>query len=59
MEEVWVREIKNQCDVAAVPFFFKQWGGVSKKKTGREFDGRTWDGFPVPTTRPVQAVLPL
>jgi protein gp37 len=29
-----------------VPFFFKQWGGVHKKRTGRELDGRTWDEFP-------------
>jgi len=30
-----------------VPFFFKQWGGVNKKKTGRELQGRTWDEMPV------------
>jgi protein gp37 len=31
---------------AKVPFFFKQWGGVFKKKTGRTLDRRTWDEFP-------------
>jgi protein gp37 len=30
-----------------VPFFFKQWGGVNKKKTGRVLNGRTWDEMPV------------
>ena len=30
-----------------MPFFFKQWGGVNKKKAGRELDGRTYDALPV------------
>lgn len=42
----WVRDIRNQCFKAAVPFFFKQWGGTNKKKTGRLLDGQTWDGMP-------------
>ncbi|WP_242045321.1 DUF5131 family protein [Anabaena catenula] len=42
----WVRDIREQCIEANVPFFFKQWGGVQKKKFGRELDGRTWDEFP-------------
>jgi protein gp37 len=42
----WVREIRDQCLAAKVPFFFKQWGGKRKNKTGRELDGRTWDEFP-------------
>ncbi|MFM7373272.1 MAG: DUF5131 family protein, partial [Sphaerospermopsis kisseleviana] len=42
----WVRDIRDQCIQADVPFFFKQWGGVQKKKFGRELDGRTWDEFP-------------
>lgn len=37
----WVRDIKEQCLEADVPFFFKQWGGVYKKKYGRELDGKT------------------
>lgn len=45
----WVREIREQCLTAGVPFFFKQWGGVQKKKYGRELDGRTWDEFPITT----------
>ena len=29
-----------------MPFFFKQWGGVFKGKTGRELDGQTYDEYP-------------
>jgi protein gp37 len=47
MDIEWVRDIRNQCQTAGVPFFFKQWGGVQKKKNGRELDGRTWDDFPI------------
>jgi protein gp37 len=46
MEPEWVREIRDQCLKAQVPFFFKQWGGVHKGKTGRLLDGRTWDQMP-------------
>jgi len=41
-----VVEIREQCLEAGVPFFFKQWGGVNKKKAGRLLDGRTWEGLP-------------
>ncbi|MBN2023203.1 MAG: phage Gp37/Gp68 family protein [Pirellulales bacterium] len=46
MKEEWVREIQSQCAAGGVPFFFKQWGGVNKKKAGRLLDGRTWDAMP-------------
>jgi protein gp37 len=46
MQESWVADIRNQCQVAGVSFFFKQWGGVFKKRTGRQLDGRTWDEMP-------------
>ncbi|RJP53671.1 MAG: phage Gp37/Gp68 family protein [Anaerolineaceae bacterium] len=46
LEREWVVDIKNQCVKAKVPFFFKQWGGVQKKKAGRLLDGRTWDQMP-------------
>lgn len=46
MKEEWVIEIRNQCQAASVPFFFKQWGGVHKKRNGRLLQGRTWDEFP-------------
>jgi protein gp37 len=47
LESAWVTEIRDQCLKADVPFFFKQWGGVQKKKTGRTLEGRTWDQMPV------------
>jgi protein gp37 len=46
IEEDWVIEIRNQCQKAGVAFFFKQWGGVNKKKTGRLLENRTWDEMP-------------
>jgi len=46
MDEQWVLDIQEQCDRADVPFFFKQWGGVNKKRAGRMLKGRTWDEMP-------------
>lgn len=46
MAQEWVRVIRDRCEAASVPFFFKQWGGVNKKRTGRVLDGRTWDQLP-------------
>ena len=46
MKQEWVTEIKDQCQKADVAFFFKQWGGTNKKKTGRSLEGRTWDEMP-------------
>lgn len=46
MEEKWVLEIKRQCHEQNVPFFFKQWGGMRKHKTGRMLLGKTWDEMP-------------
>lgn len=47
MDEKWVVSIKDQCESQAVPFFFKQWGGVRKHKSGRTLLGQTWDQMPV------------
>ena len=47
MEVEWVTEIRDQCLSADVPFFFKQWGGKNRKKTGRVLEGRTWDSMPI------------
>ncbi len=47
LEREWVVSIRDQCLKTKVPFFFKQWGGVQKKKAGRLLDGRTWDQMPV------------
>lgn len=43
----WVRQIRDRCVSRGVPFFFKQWGGVDKKRAGRILDGRTWDEMPM------------
>jgi len=47
MKESWVWDIRQQCADQGVAFFFKQWGGVNKKKTGRELGGRTYDEMPM------------
>ena len=47
MEEAWVTDIRDQCLDAEVPFFFKQWGGVFKKRHGRTLEGQTWDEMPM------------
>jgi protein gp37 len=52
MELKWVESIRNQCRAQGIPFFFKQWGGVQKKKFGRTLQGKTYDSMPprkVPT----------
>jgi protein gp37 len=46
MQQVWVEDIRDQCADTGVAFFFKQWGGTNKKRTGRELEGRTWDDMP-------------
>lgn len=43
----WIIDIRNHCLDSQVPFFFKQWGGVRKKKAGRLLEGRTWDEMPI------------
>ena len=60
MEVAWVRELRDQCVTAGVPFHFKQWGTLGpregferlvrlgKKNAGRAIDGRTWDELPAP-----------
>jgi len=53
MSKEWVLSIRNQCQQATVPFFFKQWGGVRKSATGRHLDGRTHDEFPKRIKHPV------
>jgi protein gp37 len=46
VDSAWVTDIRDQCVSGGVAFFFKQWGGVQKKKAGRELAGRTWDEMP-------------
>jgi protein gp37 len=42
----WVRDLREQCVSAGVPFFFKQVGGRTPKAGGRLLDGETWDQWP-------------
>ena len=46
IQKEWVRDIREKCLSSGVPFFFKQWGGFNKAKSGRILDGRTWDEMP-------------
>src|SRR5207302_3724441 len=46
LEKEWVLSIRDQCERARVPFFFKQWGGARKRNAGRELDGKTYDRMP-------------
>ena len=56
MKARWVSEIQENCRVTHVPFFFKQWGGPVKSRTGRELDGRTYDELPASDVRREGAV---
>jgi len=56
LKKEWATEIRDQCNDADVPFFFKQWGGVRKKRAGRELDGQTYDGFPARVSQPVSSL---
>ena len=51
MQKEWVTAVRDQCAAAGVPFFFKQWGGVRKHKTGRRLQGRTYNQFPSAVNR--------
>ena len=53
MQKEWVVSVRDQCQSASVPFFFKQWGGTRKKAAGRKLDGRTYDEFPQRIHHPV------
>ena len=46
MRPEWAVSIRDQCLAAGIPFFFKQWGGVWKKRNGRKLEDRTWDDLP-------------
>lgn len=47
IEPDWVREVRDQSVAQGVPFFFKQWGGITPKKNGNSIDGRQWLQYPV------------
>jgi len=46
MHPEWVEDILSQCEAANVAFFFKQWGGTRKKRTGRILHNQTYDEMP-------------
>jgi protein gp37 len=52
MKPAWVQRIKAQCDEQGSLFFFKQWGGVNKGKTGRLLNGQTYDAMPRQSNKP-------
>jgi protein gp37 len=51
MEAWWVEELRDACQRQNAAFFFKQWGGKRKKKTGRLLQGKTWDEYPIVEAR--------
>ena len=51
MEEKWVLDIRDQCEQQGVKFFFKQWGGVNKKKSGRLLQGQEYNEMPTAMTQ--------
>src|SRR5713101_1107860 len=53
MKKEWVLPLRDQCKRSGIPFFFKQWGGVRKKKAGRRLEGKTYDEFPKRARHPV------
>lgn len=59
MKREWVIDVRRQCRAAGVAFFFKQWGGVNKKRTGRVLDGRTYDEMPTLSCREPSRSLPV
>jgi|ERR1044071_19628 protein gp37 len=56
MDPEWVRSLRRQCIKSRVAFFFKQWGGVRKARTGRKLDGRTYDEFPIRNASAIPSV---
>jgi protein gp37 len=53
IEISWARDIRDKCNSMNVPFFFKQWGGVHKKRKGRKLDNKYWDEMPIVKERRV------
>ncbi len=47
IKEVWVLNIKEQCELAGIAFYFKQWGGTNKKKAGKMLNGKVYNEMPM------------
>lgn len=58
IKKEWVTHLRQQCIESKVPFFFKQWGGVNKKKNGRLLDGKLWSQMPKLKLSPTTALVP-
>lgn len=54
MEQDWVLSIREQCKASSIPFFFKQWGGVRKSRTGRRLQGRIYNQQPALSSHPIK-----
>jgi protein gp37 len=50
IEKDWILSIRDNCLKQSVPFFFKQWGGTNKKKSGRMLEGKLWNQYPLGNT---------
>jgi protein gp37 len=57
VEPEWVLNIRDQCIARNVAFFFKQWGGVNKKRAGRLLEGREWNEIPLPIQKAARPVF--
>lgn len=44
----WALQLRDLCVAAAVPYFWKQWGGLTPKAGGRRLDGKLWSQYPDP-----------
>jgi protein gp37 len=58
MEEAWALELRDQCRVQNVAFFFKQWGGIRPKSGGRKLKGREWNQYPTPASKEHAGMIP-
>jgi protein gp37 len=56
MKREWVISVRRQCRQQAIPFFFKQWGGVRKSRAGRILDGRTYDEMPAEPSKVIHQI---
>jgi protein gp37 len=57
MDPRWVRNLRDQCRFAKIPFFFKQWGGQTPKANGRTLDGQIHDDMPTVDTNATPALF--
>lgn len=51
VKKEWILDLLRRCRKEAIPFFFKQWGGIAHASGGRTLNGRTYDYYPEPTLR--------